>query len=166
MPAVRQVLYDRVVKHIIDNQEKFYRLAFSYVHNQEDALDVVQNAIYKALKHYSELRNESAVNTWFYRILVNESLLFLKQRKKEVLQQEDGGTEIPYYERAYEKEDDLYEQINHLDEELQNIIKLRFFEELSLKEISEIMDMNLNTVKAKLYRGLKMLKQNIQEVKL
>lgn len=72
--------------------------------------------------------------------------------------------EIPYYEKEYDKEDDLYDRINHLDEELQNIIKLRFFEELSLKEISDIMDMNLNTVKAKLYRGLKLLKQNILEV--
>lgn len=164
MPAVRQVLYDKVVKHIINNQEKFYRLAFSYVHNQEDALDVVQNAIYKALEHYNELRNESAINTWFYRILVNESLLFLRQRKEEVFQEEDGMMEIPYYERGYDDEDDLYEQINHLDEELQNIIKLRFYEELSLKEVSDVMNMNLNTVKAKLYRGLKVLKQNILEV--
>lgn len=161
---MRQVLYDKVVKHIIDNQEKFYRLAFSYVHNQEDALDVVQNAIYKALEHYCELRNESAVNTWFYRILVNESLWLLRQRKEELFQEEDGMRDIPYYERAYDNEDDLYEQINHLDEELQTIIKLRFYEELSLKEISDVMDVNLNTVKSKLYRGLKLLKQNILEV--
>lgn len=163
---MKQVLYDKVVKHITDNQEKFYRLAFSYVHNQEDALDVVQNAIYKALEHYRELRNESAINTWFYRILVNESLLLLRQRKEAVFQKEDEAEKIPYYEREYDKEGDLYEQINHLEEDLQNIIKLRFYEELSLKEISDVMNMNLNTVKAKLYRGLKLLKQNILEVDL
>lgn len=44
------------------------------------------------------------------------------------------------------------------------MIKLRFYEEMSLKEISEIVDMNLNTVKAKLYRGLKALKQEMEEV--
>lgn len=162
--TVKQTLYDRVVKHIVDNQEKFYRLAFSYVRNQEDALDVVQNAIYKALEHYEELRNEHAINTWFYRILVNESLLFLRQKKEEVCQETEGIVEIPYYEAAYDRDDDLYEQINHLDEEVQHIIKLRFYEELSLKDISDVMDMNLNTVKAKLYRGLKLLKQNILEV--
>lgn len=48
--------------------------------------------------------------------------------------------------------------------DVQNIMKLRFYEELSLKEIAEITRMNLNTVKAKLYRGLKLLKLNIQEV--
>lgn len=161
---MKTVLYDKVVKHILDNQEKFYRLAFSYVHNQEDALDVVQNAIYKALEHYRELRNESAVNTWFYRILVNESLSFLRKRKEEVFQRENEAEEIAYYEKEYDKEEDLYEQINHLEEELQNIIKLRFYEELSLKEISDVMNMNVNTVKTKLYRGLKLLKQNILEV--
>lgn len=161
---MRQTLYDKVVKHIIDNQEKFYRLAFSYVHNQEDALDIVQNAIYKALEHHNDLRNESAINTWFYRILVNESLLFLRKKKEDVFQAADGTMEIPYYEKEYDKDDDLYEKIGHLEEELQNIIRLRFYEELSLKEISEVMDMNLNTVKAKLYRGLKLLKQNILEV--
>ncbi len=53
-----------------------------------------------------------------------------------------------------------------MDIEIQNIIKLRFFEEMSLKEIAEITGANLNTVKARLYRGLKLLKQNIQEVNL
>lgn len=155
---------EKIVAHIIDNQEKFYRLAFSYVRNQEDALDVVQNAICKALDHYADLKNENAVKTWFYRILVNESLLFLKNRKEIPVLEEEEKAEIPYYEKGYEIQEDLSEQINCLEEEVQKIIKLRFYEELSLKEIAEITEMNLNTVKAKLYRGLKLLKQNMQEV--
>ena len=62
--------------------------------------------------------------------------------------------------------DDLYDHIAQLDPDVQTIIKLRFFEELPLKDIAEVTNMNLNTVKAKLYRGLKLLKQNIQEVDL
>lgn len=58
----------------------------------------------------------------------------------------------------------MYEQIQRLEEQTQTIIKLRFFEELSLKEVAEITGLNLNTVKTKLYRGLKQLKENIQEV--
>ena len=45
---MRQELYDRIVAYIVENQEKFYRLAYSYVRNQEDALDIVQNAVCKA----------------------------------------------------------------------------------------------------------------------
>ena len=50
-------LYQKIVNYIIENQNKFYRLAYSYTRNQEDALDVVQSSACKALEHYGELRN-------------------------------------------------------------------------------------------------------------
>ena len=56
--------------------------------------------------------------------------------------------------------------INQLDSDTQTIIKLRFFEDLPLKEIAQIMELNLSTVKAKLYRGLERLKVTLQEVDL
>ncbi len=79
---MKQEMFDKAVDYIVENQNKFYRLAYSYVQNKEDALDVVQNAVFKALENCGSLRNEDAVRTWFYRIVVNESLLFLKKRKK------------------------------------------------------------------------------------
>lgn len=60
---MRQDLYDRIVDYIVENQDKFYRLAYSYVHNKEDALDIVQSAVLKALDHYQALRDENAVRT-------------------------------------------------------------------------------------------------------
>ena len=60
----------------------------------------------------------------------------------------------------------MYEQLNRLEEDVQTIIKLRYFEELTLKEIAYVTRTNLNTVKAKLYRGLRLLKQNVQEADL
>lgn len=161
---MRQELYDRIVAYIVENQEKFYRLAYSYVRNQEDALDIVQNAVCKALEHYETLKNEDAVRTWFYRIVVNESMAFLKKNRREIPTEDGVAAEIPYYEAGYEAEGDIYEEINRMELDVQNIMKLRFYEELSLKEIAEITRMNLNTVKAKLYRGLKLLKLNLQEV--
>ena len=161
---MRKDLYEKIVDYILKNQNKFYRLAFSYVQNQEDALDVVQNAVCKALEHYEDLKNGDAVKTWFYRILINESLTLLKEKKRVVLSGEEEMPEIPYEEKGFEMPDDMYAHINRLEEEVQNIIKLRFYEDMSLKEIAQIMEMNLNTVKAKLYRGLKALKVVIQEV--
>lgn len=159
-------LYNRIVDYIVSNQEKFYRLAYSYVHNQEDAMDIVQNAVCKALDHYEAIRNENAVKTWFYRILVNESLLLIRKQKMEIPAEDGIGQEIPYYEEGYNREEDVYEQLNRLEEDMQTIIKLRYFEELTLKEIAYVTRTNLNTVKAKLYRGLRLLKQNIQEADL
>lgn len=162
---MKRDLYDRIVAYIVENQNKFYRLAFSYVQNQEDALDAVQNSVCKALEHYGQIRNEEVIKTWFYRILVNESLKILKERKK-ISGNEEEMASLSYEEKGFEIQDDLHSHINRLDEDTQKIIKLRFFEELSLKEIAQITELNLNTVKAKLYRGLKLLKVEIQEVEI
>ncbi|EEQ57147.1 sigma-70 family RNA polymerase sigma factor [Enterocloster sp. OA13] len=161
---MNQDLYNRIVDYIVSNQEKFYRLAYSYVHNQEDAMDIVQSAVCKALDHYGALRNENAIRTWFYRILVNESLLLIRKQKMEIPTEDGIGQDVPYYEEGYNGEPDIYGQLNQLDEDVQTIIKLRYFEELTLKEIAYVTSTNLNTVKARLYRGLRLLKQNIQEV--
>ncbi len=155
---MKQTLYDMLVAYIVQEQNKFYRLAYSYVKNQEDALDVVQNAVCRALENYDSLRDEKAVKTWFYKILVNECFALLKAKKRMVLSEDDSYWEIPYEEEGYEIHDDLHIQIGQMEKDVQTIIKLRFFEELTLEEISRVLEINLNTVKAKLYRGLKTLR--------
>lgn len=75
---MNRILYERLVQHILTNQQRFYRLAYSYTGNQEDALDAVQNAVCKALESYEGIRNADAIKTWFYRILVNECLQLLR----------------------------------------------------------------------------------------
>ena len=157
--TVRQQLSDYIVAH----QEEFYRLAYSYVKNRDAALDVVQESIVKALAKSDTLRRPEYLKTWFYRILINESISLIKKYRLESPAGEDAHVESPYYEKGYETGEDLYDQINKLPEDAQKIIKLRFYEELSLKEIAQITGMNLNTVKAKLYRGLKLLKEELQE---
>ena len=69
---------------------------------------------------------------------------------------------------AQEMEDifNRLKELDKLDLDVQGIIKLRFFEEMTLKEISCITGLNLSTVKTKLYRGLSLLKENIQEADL
>ena len=98
--------------------------------------------------------------------MVNESLTVLKRRKKVVLTTDIPEQENAYYEEEYEKGDDIGRELDKLELDVQGIIKLRFFEEMSLKEIAGITGFNLNTVKTKLYRGLKLLKENIQEADL
>ena len=141
-------------------------MAYSYTKHQEDALDVVQSAVCKALEAHESIKNADAIKTWFYRILINECLMVLKKRKRILLTANNLEREEVYYEKGYEQEDDIEKELERLELDVQGIIKLRFFEELSLKEISCITGLNLNTVKTKLYRGLKQLKENIQEADL
>ncbi|MDE1455761.1 RNA polymerase sigma factor, partial [Bacillus paralicheniformis] len=63
-------------------KEDFYRLAYSYVKNQEDALDIVQESIKKALDSVDSVRNPDTIKSWFYKILVRTAIDFLRKRKK------------------------------------------------------------------------------------
>lgn len=163
---MKQILYERLIQYILENQDRFYRVAYSYTRHQEDALDVVQSAVCKALEAHKNIKNEDAIKTWFYKILINECLTVIKKRKRFLPADEVLGQEEGYYEKGYEQDDDMEKELDSLELDVQGIIKLRFFEELSLKEIASITGLNLNTVKTKLYRGLKQLKENMQEAEL
>lgn len=162
---MKQLIYERLIQYILENQDRFYRMAYSYTRHQEDALDAVQNAVCKALESYGSIKNADAIKTWFYKVLINECLILLKKRKKMVLTDVVEQEEV-YYEKGYEQGIGIETELDKLDLDVQGVIKLRFFEEMSLKEISLITGFNLNTVKTKLYRGLKALKENIQEADL
>lgn len=163
---MKQILYERLIQYILENQDRFYRVAYSYTRHQEDALDAVQSAVCKALEAHERIKNADAIRTWFYKILINECLTVLKKRGRVVLTADTAKQEEAYYEKGYEQGGDIEQELEKLEMDVQVIIKLRFFEEMSLKEISSITGYNLNTVKSKLYRGLKLLKENIQEADL
>lgn len=163
--------YEEVITYIVENQEKFYRLAYSYVRDQEDALDIVQNAICRALENYKTLKNPDALRTWFYRILVNESVSYIRRYGKKVQcedamqilderQTVNGGCMIESENASVEE---LYQEIYKLPLELQNIIRLHYFEDMKLQEVADVLELNLNSVKAKLYRGLKKMRISMEE---
>ncbi len=163
---MKQSLYERLIQYILDDQDRFYRVAYSYTRHQEDALDAVQSAVCKALEAHERIKNADAIRTWFYKILINECLTVLKKRGRVVLTADTAKQEEAYYEKGYEQGGDIEQELEKLAMDVKVIIKIRFFEEMSLKEISSITGYNLNTVKSKLYRGLKLLKENIQEADL
>ena len=87
---------------------------------------------------------------------------FLRKNRRELLLEEPLGDEAYVCDPDYADQEDLYERIKGLPAEVQNIIRFRFYEELPLQEIAEVMGLNLNTVKAKLYRGLKALRVEME----
>lgn len=147
-------VYDQTVEYILDNQEKMYRLAYSYVQNKENALDVVQNAICTALEKCDSIRNPDALRTWIYRVVVNEALQLLRKGKREVSWDPQIMPEDVYWEAPVEEVQEVYAQVQKLPPPIKTIILLRFYEELSLKEIAQVTGLNINTVKSRLYRGL------------
>ena len=154
---------EKLIEFLLENQNKFYRYAFTYVHHREMAMDTVQSSFLKAMENVHTLRNPDAMKTWFYRILTNECLMLLKKSQKENLVEPSEIQEEIYFEKAYEGSVELYEAVRQLSPETQTIIFLHYYEEYTLKEISKITGYNLNTVKTRLYAGLKKLKTIVKE---
>ena len=70
-----------VERALTEGYEKYYRLAYSYVHNEADALDIVQEAAYKAILKSDSLKEPQYVETWVYRIVINEACSFHRTRR-------------------------------------------------------------------------------------
>lgn len=152
-----------LIEHIKENQEKLYRIAYTYTKNQETALDVVQEAITKSLENINKLRNEEYVKTWFYRILINESLQHIKKNKRNNLYEiENLENEIADYSEIPIENIEIYKCINKLNEKIRTVIILRFFEDMKIEEIAYSTRTNENTVKSRLYKGIQELKKMIE----
>lgn len=144
---------------LIENQARFYRLAYSYLKHPEDAMDAVQTAVCRAVERQSGLRNPAALRSWFYHILVNVCLDALRQRGRFVplSEWEETGREDPP-----PADESVARQIDRLPPAAATVIRLRFYEELSLKEIAVVTECSVNTVKSRLYAGLKKLRQSME----
>ena len=158
-----QDITNRLIEFIEENQEKLYRIAFSYVKNEDLALDIVQESIEKALRNIKTLKHEEYVKTWFYRILINESLGYIRRNKNMTLcQVEDLKDNIEWNDNITIEGIDLYNNIGKLKEKLRTVIILRFLEDLKIEEIARITKTSPNTVKSRLYKGLEELKKLIK----
>lgn len=141
---------------LVETQARSYRLAYSVLHDREEALDAVQTAVCRALEHQDSLRDIGAVRTWFTRVLMNVCNDALRRRSRVVPFPENG--EEPSQEDPEPADETLARRVEALPAEMGTVIKLRFYEELTLKEIGEVTGQNLSTVKSRLYAGLKKLR--------
>lgn len=72
----------KIEQLLLENYNKYYRLAYSYVHHEADAADIVQNGAYKAIKNSDALKQEEYAQTWIYRIMLNEIFGYVKRTGK------------------------------------------------------------------------------------
>ena len=139
--ALQQFVEDQ----ILEQYPALYRLAFTYVKNPDDAMDVVQESVYKAMRGCAQVQNREAVRSWLCSREVLTDIL------------PESGREDVY------AGPDLLRALDVLDERERTVVVLRFFQELKLHEIAQVTGENLNTVKTILYRSLKKLKAYLTE---
>lgn len=144
----------KIEQLLLENYNSYYRLAYSYVHNESDACDIVQNGAYRAILHSDTLRQEKYAATWLYRIMLNEIFRFVKKEQPlslDAVEAEQGKEDT--YENI-----DLQRALDMLPKEDKAVIELKYFEDMKLTEIAEVLNENVNTIKSRLYRGLKKLR--------
>ena len=144
---------------LVKNYEKYYRMAYSYVFCEQDAMDLVQESAYRAILKSDLLKQPEYVDTWICKIVINEALRFLKKNKLASVDMES----LPEQGQEDQVEDiDLQRALDKLDEQERAIVVLRYFEEEKLENIGKTMNLNVNTVKSRLYRAMDKLKKYME----
>lgn len=152
---------DAFYELIQQRKELLYRTAYAYVKNQEDALDIVSDTVFKAYKSLRKLKEPAFFNTWLTRILINCSLDHLNKHKRVILFREFA--DIPEQTKDYSENLDLREAVDKLDDKCRTVIILKYFHDLTIREVAEVMQCPQGTIKSYLHRALNSLRVDLKE---
>ncbi|WP_337017952.1 sigma-70 family RNA polymerase sigma factor [Oceanobacillus massiliensis] len=143
-------------------EQELYRIAFVYVKNQDNALDVMQEVAYKSFKNISALQNPEYFKTWITRITINSSKDFLKANGKVTHIAPEHVDNITSKDKDFLLSVTLEELMNCLNENERTVIMLRFYSGHTFKEISELLDTPMGTLKSWFYRSMEKLRRNVK----
>ncbi|RDU34870.1 RNA polymerase sigma factor SigW [Neobacillus piezotolerans] len=160
-------------------KDKLYQLGYRMLGNRHEAEEIAQEAFIRAYVNINSYNQEYKFSTWLYRIATNLCIDRIRKKKPDYyLDAEMAGTEgltlysrIPSDSPLPEKEVEMMElqetiqgEIVKLPEKYRSVIVLKYIEELSLNEISEILDLPLGTVKTRIHRGREALRKQLRHV--
>ena len=158
-----------------------FNIALKITKNKQNSEEIVQDSFVKAFKGLNKFRKESQFSTWFYKIVYNTAISSIRHKKHIAVEIDDNMTyalENDQIECAIKNVDEydrkmlIREALTKLNELDYTILSLYYYEDLSLKEISKIVDENKNYLKVllqrarlKLYNGLSIsLKKELKEL--
>ena len=143
------------------NKVAIYRISKSILIKEEDIEDAVSEAILKAYKNISSLRNEAYFKTWLIRIVINESNNIYKKRNREIAMDKEHFINMEH--RDFYKDFSLYDAINSLEDDLKITTLLYYFEDLKYKDIAKLLKIKEGTVKSRLSRAKQKLYEILKE---
>jgi RNA polymerase sigma-70 factor (ECF subfamily) len=135
-------------------ERDMYNLTRYMLGNNEATYDVVQDTILTVYEKISTLKNPSSFKSWLLKIVVNKSKSELSKQNKIIYL--ENSIEIPIIDKDLEKIE-LMSLVSDLPDDFKSVIILFYFNDLSYKEISEILDIPEGTVKSRLFRGKEIL---------
>ena len=142
--------FDNIYEEYFD---RVYYKVLSVVKNDDDAEDICQETFISVYKNLSKFREESNIYTWIYRIAINKTYDFFKKRKLE-FEINDDVLSLPE-DINFDTKVILEEKLKLISEKEKEIVVLKDIYGYTLKEIAEMKNMNLSTVKSVYYKALK-----------
>lgn len=145
------------VRLIEKHKLSLYKIAKSYLKNEDDIADMMQDTVLSAYEHINDLKQAAYFKTWLTRILINHCNDLLRQQKYLIptLLEDDKTASAPADDREF------YELLEELPEDMRLVFLLYYGGGFRTREIAQILDMNENTVKSKLQRGRQKLKNSM-----
>lgn len=151
------------------HEKKIYNLCCRLCGNAEDAADAAQETFVSAWRALPFFREESNFATWLYRLATNASIDLMRREKRhrapvsldDEEQSVDAVDEAASPDSLYEKKElreAVLRAMETLSDEYRRILVLRELQQLSYQEIAEILDMDLGTVKTRIHRARKNLR--------
>ena len=138
------------IQLVESNKQSMYKIARSYLSNDEDIADAIQDAIESCWRNLDQLEKPAYFRTWMTRILIHKCIDIIRKNRRE-----HPVSDFPEY-GAEHKDLDNYEfseLMKSLDEKYRTILLLYYGEGFKISEIAQLLDMEENTVKTRLSRG-------------
>ena len=153
---------DTKINWLMDNYgQQVIALAYTYVKQKEVAEDIAQEVFIKCYERLDTFRNESSYKTWIYRITINKCKDVLRSWSFKhliftdfIFYKKDNPKNSPELKSIEKEENELLsESVMSLPIKLREVIILFYYEDLSIEEISNLIECNENTIKTRLHRA-------------
>lgn len=156
---------ERLEQIFRDYYQLIYRVAFSQVKNHADAEDITQEVFLKIIRHDMRYQSMEHERAWIVRVTINlcRDLLKSKWHKTSVSMEEVSEAQRGNCENFTEIQDDMMWAVLQLPEKYRNCLYLFYYEDYSIKEIAQSLEMPENTVKTNLKRGRQALKEFLEK---
>ena len=151
---------EALLQLIMVQKKDFYKLAYLYMKNENDALDAMQDMIAILYEKIHKLKKNELFYSWSKTILVNCCKHQLQKSKKIIYL--DNLKEESYEEDFHKKDDQvvLEKHLSNLKEKYQEVIKLHYFLDLDNETIARIINIPVGTVKSRIFNGIKKLRES------
>lgn len=162
--------YDAFGEMVARYKERLYWHIRRILMVHEDADDVLQNTFVKAWKGLDTFRGESQLYTWLYRIATNESIGFLNQKRNRYVPLTDVENMLAQslHNDTYFSGDELQRQLQEailtLPEKQRIVFNMKYFDEMSYEEMSEILGTSVGALKASYHHAVKKIKTRLEQI--